>query len=94
MRRASPRHLPGLFILCKKGTSFVFSLKIDQCTVSAGGLLEKCTLEVKESKMIEVMNFRTGSEQLEIVTDFKNGGERNRLPNYLMSESFFRFALI
>lgn len=70
----------------------MLSLKIDQCTVSEGGLLQKCTLEVKESKMIEVMIFRTGSEQLELIT--KNGGERNRLPNYLMTESFFRFALI
>lgn len=70
----------------------MLSLKIDQCTVSESGLLQKCTLEVKESKMFEVMIFRTGSEQLELIT--KNGGERNKLPNYLMTESFFRFALI
>lgn len=94
VRCASPTHFPGLFILCKKGTSFVLSHKICQCTASAGDLLRKHTLEIKERKMIEVMSFSTSCEQHELVTDFENRGKRNRLPNYLMSESFFRFALI
>lgn len=72
---ASPTHLPGLFIICKKGTSFVLSPKICQCTVSASGLLQKCTLEEKESKMIEMMSIRTGSKQLELATGFENGGK-------------------
>lgn len=44
-------------------------------------------------QMIEVMSFRTSSEQLELLTDFENRGKRNRLPNYLMSESFFQVCI-
>lgn len=59
----------------------MLSLKICQYPVSASDLLQKCTLEIKESKMIEVMSFRTSSEQHELLTDFENRGKRNRLPN-------------
>lgn len=45
-------------------------------------------------QMIEVISFRTSTDQSELVTDFENRGKRNRLPSHLMSMSFFRFALI
>lgn len=69
----------------------MLSLKIDQCTVSEGGLLQKCTLEVKESKMIEVMIFRTGSEQLELIT--KNGGGKEQVAKLFNDRVFFQVCI-